>query len=81
MTNRNIHPPKKKAPGRPDQPDPGKTAVERQPPAGAERTEPVPSSSQETEQTPVPPAEPVTNQDEQEKITNADDRGTPAAEN
>ena len=61
----------------------GKRPGERRPPAAAERTNAEPTTS--SDQTPSQPStdtrkQPVTNQDEQDKITNAEESDLPVAE-
>ena len=75
MSMQTNKPPRKKkqapeSPANPKDVRPG----EREQPASAERTETTPEAEKETRSTPDAPAtrrEPVTNQDEQDRITNA----------
>lgn len=79
---REEKPPRKKpAEKRPDpETTEGKRPGERMAPAAAERTDAEPATSSNETPSPDTRQQPVTNQDEQEKITNADESDLPIAE-
>ena len=82
VMERKEKPPRKKPAEKRSDPESteGKRPGERKPPAAAERTDAEPATSPNEAPSADTRQQPVTNQDEQEKITNAEESDLPVAE-